>query len=104
MKIEKHRSRWGDALHLGPYIDWQDWDVWHHCFTIGFSFGPWDIGLKVILWDIEETIAVLKDHGMTDEEAWDFCRGIFEGLAAAKEGKVVPWREVKKQLDLQVKK
>lgn len=80
MKIERHRDRWSDTLHLGPYIEWQDWNIWHHAFEIGFCIGPWIFYLSVTLWDIEQEILMLKDRGMTEKEAWDFCNEVRKAL------------------------
>ena len=96
MRIEKHRSRWGDALHLGPYIEWQDWNIWHHTFDIGLYIGPWIFYLSVTLWDIHQEILMLKDRGMTEEEAWDFCDEARKALPDPYHGNMK--KEIKKAL------
>jgi len=79
MKIEVENSSWGgNRFSLGPFLDRQDWNLWHHFFIIGFGIGPWDFGIKVTLWDIEETMERLKGKGMTEDEAWEFCQKVRE--------------------------
>lgn len=80
MKVEIHRTKWGSAIRFGPFIDWQDKNIWHREYTLGFSFGKWDFEVKIILWDIEESIEMLKSRGMTEQEAWDFCDRIRQTL------------------------
>lgn len=68
------------AFRLGPYIDWQEWNIWHHEFTFGIQLGPWDWGIILSFWDVEDFIDKLKTKGMTREEAWDFCDKVRNGL------------------------
>lgn len=96
MKVEVNNSYWRDALHFGPFIEWQEWNIWHREFTIGFSFGPWDFGLKISLWDIEETVEVLKGRGMTQEGAWEFCDGIRRELPDPYDSRVNMRKEIEK--------
>ena len=49
----------------------------------------------------EKALEILKQHGMTDAEAYEFITGCRKGLQAANEGKVKPWDEVKKELGLE---
>lgn len=48
----------------------------------------------------EKAMEILKQQGMTDAEARDFIDGCKKGLKAAREGKVKPWSEVKKELGI----
>ncbi len=48
----------------------------------------------------EQTLKVLRAQGMTDEEADVFLEGVKKGLQALREGKVRPWSEIKKELNL----
>lgn len=98
MKIERHMSKWGHALYFGPYIEWQDWNIWHHDFEIGFYIGPWIFYLRITLWDIEEEIQMLKDRGMNAEEAWNFCDGIRQKLPDPYDGRVNMRKEIKREL------
>lgn len=98
MRIEKHGSKWGDAAHFGVYVEWQDWCIWRHSFDVGFSFGPWDFALTIILWDVEETIQMLKDHGKTDKEAWEFCNGVRMNLPDPYSKRVNMQKEIEKEL------
>ena len=98
MKIKREFSRWRDALHFGPFIEWQEWNIWRHEFTIGFSFGPWDFGLKIILWDVEETVEVLQSRGMTKDEAWDFCDAVRNKLPDPYDGRVNLREKIEKAL------
>ena len=98
-------SRWGDAFHIGPFVEWQEWNVNYHEFNIGFEIGPLILGLCVTLWDFfeearEKALPVLMGRGMTEEEAWEFIDGIRKGLIARREGKVRLWDEIKKELNL----
>lgn len=105
IKIERHWSLWGDALHLGPFIEWPDWNVNHHGFSIGLEIGPFILSLKFIFWDFFEeakkkALPVLLSRGMTEDEAWEFIDGIRRGLIDQKKGKVRLWSEIKKELNL----
>jgi len=48
----------------------------------------------------DKALAVLKELGMTDEEAAEFVEGVKRGLKARREGKVVHWSELVKELNL----
>ena len=98
MKVERHTSKWGDAIHFGPYIDWQEWNIWHRYFIIGFSFGPWDFGLQITLWDIEETIQMIKDRGWTEKMAWDLCDRVRTALPDPYDKRVNMKKEIEKEL------
>lgn len=50
--------------------------------------------------DGKEAIEILKQRGMTQEEAEEFVKGIKRGLKARREDKVIPWSEVKKELKI----
>lgn len=100
MKIERHMSKWGAALYFGPYLEWQDWNIWHHTFEIGFYIGPWILYLSVTLWAIEEEIQILEDRGMTHEEAWDFCDGIRHKLPDPYDKRVNMRKEIEKVLEV----
>jgi len=66
----------------------------------------WEAGKTVAKRDgcteIEKmrSLILLKRWGMTDREAQEFIEGCERGLQAAREGKVRPWEEVKKELGL----
>lgn len=98
MKIERHMSHWGDALYFGPYIEWQDWNILHHTFDIGFYIGPWIFYLSVTLWDIQQEILMLKDRGMMEEEAWDFSEGVRMDLPDPYDKRVNMRKEIEKAL------
>lgn len=98
MKLECYFSKWGGRVGFGPFIDFQDWNIWHHTFTLGFSFGRWDIGLTFTPWDIEELINRLILRGMTEKEAWDFCDGVRRSLPKPYGGSVNMEKEVEKVL------
>ena len=98
MKVEWHSTKWGGAVHFGPFIEFQEWNIWHHSFFIGVSFGPWDFGLIITLWDIEETMETLKDRGMTEEEAWDLCDGVRRSLSDPYDSRVNLREEIEKEL------
>ena len=98
MRIERHMNTWRDALHLGPYIEWQDWNIWHHVFEIGFYIGSWIFYLRVTLWDIEEEIQMLKDRGMTQEEAWSLCDGARQKLPDPYDSRVNMRKLIEKEL------
>lgn len=105
MRIERHYSRWSDACHFGPYLEWQEWSLHHHEFIIGFSFGPFDVGLKVMLWDFFEfaerqIIPALKERGMTEKEAWQVLTDTQRRLIDRLGYKFKLWPEVKKELNL----
>lgn len=76
MYFDWHLSVWGDRIGFGPFVDYQEWNLWHHYFTIGLSFWKWEIGVVVTLWDIEEEIVALETRGMTEKEAWDFVGSV----------------------------
>lgn len=106
LKISPHFSRWGAAFHLGPFIEWEEWNVNHYDFTIGLEIGPLIFSLRITLWDFfeaarEKALPVLMGRGMTEDEAWEFIDGIRKGIIDRKEGKVRLWTEVKKELGLQ---
>ena len=48
----------------------------------------------------KEAIEILKQKGMTQEEAEEFVEGIKRGIKARREGKMSPWSEVKKELGI----
>lgn len=96
MEILPQTSSWGNALHFGPFIEWQDWNIWHHVFEIGFYIGPWIFYLQITLWDIEEEIQMLKDRGMNEKEAWDFVDQVRQSLPDPYKGSMS--REIEKQL------
>ena len=48
----------------------------------------------------EGTMEILKQQGMSEEEAQEFIDGCKRGLKAAREGKVQPWAQVKKELGI----
>ena len=98
MKIERHMSKWGHALYFGPYIEWQDWNILHHSFEIGFYIGPWIFFLSITLWDIEQEVLMLKDHGMTDKEAWDFCDAARENLPDPYDSRVNMRKVIEREL------
>lgn len=105
MRIRPYLTRWGDACHLGPFIEWDDWSLHHHSFNIGLEIGPLVLGLEVTLWDYfelarEKALPVLMAKGMSEEEAWAFLDGIYKGIVARREGKVRLWSEVKKELGI----
>jgi len=66
----------------------------------------WETGKTVAKRDgcpeIEKmrSLILLKRWGMSDKEAQEFIKGCERGLQAAREGKVRPWEEVKKELGL----
>jgi len=80
VKIKCHISKWGGRVGLGPFVDFQEWNIWHHYFEIGFSLGPWDIGLEITLWDVEESMELLQSQGMSEKEAWTFCDQVRNSL------------------------
>jgi hypothetical protein len=80
VKIDWHLSKWGGRAGLGPFIDYQDWDIWHHVLVLGLSFGPWEIGLIITLWHVEKAIKTLQSWGMSEKEAWGFCDRIRKSL------------------------
>ncbi len=47
-----------------------------------------------------KSIIILKQRGLTDEEAQVFIDGCKRGIEAMREGKVRPWGEIKKELGL----
>lgn len=49
---------------------------------------------------VDKALEVLKELGMTDEEAATFIDGVKKGLKARREGKVRPWEEVKRELGI----
>ena len=49
----------------------------------------------------EKATEVLKELGFSDEEAREFIEGCKRGLKAAREGKVKPWAQVKKELGIE---
>lgn len=49
----------------------------------------------------EETREILKQRGMTDEEADEFIAGMKRGLEARRRGDVIPWSEVKAELGIE---
>lgn len=103
MKVVPHFTRWGDAIHLGPFIEWDDWNLHYHAFKIGLEIGPLIFSLEVILWDYFEmarkkALPVLMGRGMSEDEAWAFLDGIYKGIVARREGKIKLWSEVKREL------
>ncbi len=105
MRIAPFITRWSDAIHFGPFIEWDDWCLHHHSFKIGVEIGPLILGLEVTLWDYfevarEEAIPVLMGRGMSEDEAWAFLDGIYKGIVDRREGKIKLWSEVKKELGL----
>jgi len=48
----------------------------------------------------KEALEIMKEHGMTPEEAEDALKGIKEGVKDVYEGRVIPWSQVKKELGL----
>lgn len=99
MRIERQVSYWGNAIHFGPFIDWQEWNIWHHEFNIGFSFGPWDFSLKIILWDVDELIdQLVKNQGMTERKAWNFCDRVRKKLPDPYDGRINMQKEVERAL------
>lgn len=105
MRIRPYLTRWGDAAHLGPFVEWEDWSLHHHAFNIGLEIGPLILGLEVTLFDYfelakEKALPVLMAKGMSEEEAWAFLDGIYKGIVARREGKVRLWSEVKKELGI----
>ena len=48
----------------------------------------------------EEAIKILRDQGMSQEEAEDFIAGVKRGLKARREGDRIPWSKIKKELGL----
>ena len=50
----------------------------------------------------EKAMKILREQGMSEEEARDFIEGCKEGLRARREGKVRPWSQVKKELGIEV--
>ncbi len=51
----------------------------------------------------KEAVEILKDKGMTQEEAEDFVAGVKRGVRAMHEGDRVHWDIVKKELGLDEK-
>ncbi len=96
MKIKGYISKWGGRVGFGLFVDFQEWNLWHHYFEIGFSFGPWDIGLTITLWDVEESMKTLRSRGMSEEEAWNFCDRVRKNLADPYRGNMK--REIEKAL------
>ena len=47
-----------------------------------------------------KAIGVLKSQVMTQAEAEDFVKGIKRGLKARREGNMIPWSQVKKELNI----
>lgn len=48
----------------------------------------------------DKALEVLRELGMTDEEAVAFVDGVKEGLKARREGRVQPWSQVKRELGI----
>ncbi len=48
----------------------------------------------------EKAMEILRQQGMTQQEARDFIEGCKKGIQAMKEGKVRHWSEVKKELGI----
>lgn len=92
-------SKWGGRISFGPYIDFQEWNIWHRYFVIGFGFIFWDFGLEIILWDIEKSVQMLKkDYGLTEEQGWDFADGVRKALPDPYDSKVNMRKEIEKAL------
>lgn len=106
MKIERDYGYWSDALHFGPFIEWQEWNLHHHEFKVGFSFGPHDLSLKVVLFDFfeiaeKEIIPVLKKRrGITTDKAWGVLNSVQRELIDRLGYKFNLMSEVKKELGL----
>ncbi|MBA7683711.1 hypothetical protein ES703_92091 [subsurface metagenome] len=99
MRIKRDVGHWGDAVHFGPFIEWQDWNIWRHCFSIGFSFGPWDFRLQISLWDVDELIdQLVKNQGMTERKAWNLCDRVRKKLPDPYSNRVDMKKEVEKAL------
>lgn len=98
MKIKGHMSKWGDRVGFGLFVDFQEWNIWHRYFTIGLSFWCWDIGLTITLWDVEEAVQMLQDHGMTEKEAWEFCDAVRMKLPDPYDKRVSMRKEIEKEL------
>jgi hypothetical protein len=96
VKIKSYISKWGGRVGFGFFVDFQEWSIWDHYFDIGFSFGPWDIGLTITLWTIQESMKPLLSQGMSDREAWIFCNQVRKGLPDPYHGNMK--REIEKAL------
>ena len=107
MKISPYRSRWGDALYLGPFLEWPEWCFSHHEFSIGLQLGPLIFGLNVKIWDWfefieQEAIPKLVARGLSEsfEEARQLCDRLYQQLVSQRydDGKKVNARAELKKL------
>lgn len=51
-------------------------------------------------FEAREPKEILMGQGMTEIEAEDFIEGCKKGLKTRREGKVIPWSQLKKELDI----
>jgi hypothetical protein len=51
VKVKPHITSWMHAWYLGPFISWEEWNIYQNRVQIGLCLGPFLLYLDVVFWE-----------------------------------------------------